>query len=121
MQVGGTMCHMTTSVHVTGLVPAFTVADRVRKAREVAEMSQQELADATGMARSGIARIEGPESRPRRTSLIAIAMATGVDLTWLQTGETPAGSDPDGGGVVRHQGLEPRTRWFGALGHLRAA
>ena len=121
MQVKGTMCHMTTSVNVSGRVPAFTIGDRVRKARESAGLSQQQLADATGMARSGIVKIEGPESRPRRTSLIAIAMATGVDLTWLQTGETPAGSDLDGGGVVRHQGLEPRTRWFGALGHLRAA
>jgi len=111
---------MTTSVNVSGRVPAFTIGDRVRKARESAGLSQQQLADATGMARSGIVKIEGPESRPRRTSLIAIAMATGVDLTWLQTGETPAGN-PGGGEVVRHQGLEPRTRWFGVPRLLPAA
>lgn len=84
-------------------------------------MSQQELADRAGMTRGGIVKIEGPASRPRRSSLIVISLATGVDLNWLETGETPAGDNPDGGGVVRHQGLEPRTRWFGALGDLRAA
>ena len=106
--------HMTTSTHMAGAVPHFTVADRVRKAREYAGMQQTELANAAGMARSGVARIEsGKGGTPRRSSLIAIAFATGVDLTWLETGETPDPDNPVGGSEVRHQGLEPRTRWLG--------
>ena len=71
-------------------------------------MDQQELADRVGMSRGGLAKIEQGKSEPRRTTLISIAFATGVDLGWLETGETPAGN-PDGGDAVRHQGLEPRT------------
>lgn len=114
------MAHMTHSV-ASGFVPEWVVGDRVRKVREVKGLSQGELAEMIGMARTTVARIEQGVTVPRRSVLMAIAMATGVDRAWLETGETPAGNDPDGGGVVRHQGLEPRTRWFGALGDLRAA
>jgi transcriptional regulator with XRE-family HTH domain len=83
---------MTTSINMPGAVPQFTVSDRVRKAREYAGMQQGELAAAAGMARSGVARIEsGKGGRPRRSSLIAIAFATGVNLAWLETGKPPAG------------------------------
>lgn len=54
------------------------IADRVRKAREHSGMSQTELATETGMARSGLARIE-QGGTPRRSTLILISMATGVD------------------------------------------
>ena len=72
-------------------------------------MGQQELAEKIGMSRSGLAKIEQGKSVPRRTTLIAVAFATGVDLHWLETGEAPAEIDPDGGEGVRHQGIEPRT------------
>ncbi len=42
-----------------------------------------------------------------------IENVTGISAAYLLTGieETPAGPNgPDGGSVVRHQGLEPRTR-----------
>ena len=46
------------------------------------------------------------------------ALTTGVDLQWLETGEAPPlGDEAD----VRHQGLEPRTRWFAASGEPDAA
>ena len=92
---------MTTSVNMAGRVPEFDVSDRVRKARESAGMQQAELAERAGMARSGVARIEsGKGGKPRRSSLIAIAFATGVDLMWLETGKTPAGPEPDGGEML---------------------
>ena len=103
------MSHMTNAIHIAGKVPTWTVADRVRKARESAGMKQNELAEKVGMSRGGIARIEQGKGEPRRTTLIAVSFATGVDLTWLETGETPAENGPGGGGVVRHQGIEPRT------------
>lgn len=94
------------------LSPQFDLADRVRKAREYAGFTQQGLADETGMARSGLAQIEQGKTTPRRSSLKLIALATGVDQRWLETGETPTGGNPGGGNAVRHQGLEPRTHCF---------
>lgn len=88
---------MTTFLHSVGAVPAWTVGDRVRKARDYAGMNQGDLAEATGMARSGLARIEQGGSTPRRSSLRLIALATGVDLYWLKTGKTPIRPEPNGG------------------------
>lgn len=106
---------MTTSHKLTGFVPEWSIADRVRKARECAGLKQEEFAELVGMSRAGLARIEQGKGEPRRTTLIAIAFATGVSLDWLETGKTPGGDEPDGGNqsdVVRHQGLEPRTHWL---------
>ena len=50
-----------------------------------------------------------------------IAEQLHVSEKWLRDGgpmahaENPRPDGPDGGSVVRHQGLEPRTRWFGAF------
>lgn len=100
---------MTTSIQMGGKVPNWTIADRVRKAREFSGLKQLDLAESVGMARTSLARIEQGKSEPRRTTLIAIAFATGVSLDWLEHGETPAPDNPGGGEVVRHQGIEPRT------------
>lgn len=106
---------------MSGVVPEFTIADRVRKAREYAGMQQGELADKAGMARSGIARIEsGKGGAPRRSSLIAIAFATGVDLTWLETGETPTGNNPNGGNECAIRDLNPEPADLGASCDLAA-
>ena len=105
----GIISLMTISLNEGGAIPHLELRHRVRLARDYAGMSQGELAEATGMARSGIAKIEAGDTSPRRTSISLIAFATGVNRHWLETGETPAGEGPDGGGVVRHQGIEPRT------------
>lgn len=110
------MIHMTTHAKknhdqpLAGAIPEFGTPDRVRKAREFRDMTQTELAEQTEIARATIARIEQGKSNPRRPTLISIALATGVDFHWLETGKTPTGDNPDGGGAVGHQGLEPRTR-----------
>lgn len=100
---------MTTSIHTAGAVPEFELKHRVKLAREYAGLSQEELADETGLSRGGIAKIERGESATRRSSITLIAFATGVDRDWLEYGETPAPDNPGGGDVVRHQGIEPRT------------
>lgn len=100
---------MTNAIQLNGAVPKFDIYDRVRKAREYAGLTQSELAEKAGLARSGLARIEQGKGRPRRATIIALAFATGIDLNWLEHGETPAGDNPDGGSAVRHQGIEPRT------------
>ncbi|WP_165241729.1 helix-turn-helix domain-containing protein [Corynebacterium lizhenjunii] len=94
---------------MAGAVPTWTLSDRVRKARDFSGLKQAELSERVGMARTSLARIEQGKTKPRRTTLIAIAFATGVSLEWLENGETPGGGEPTGGEVVRHQGLEPRT------------
>ncbi len=101
---------MTTATNMHGVVPTFDMGDRLTKARKVAGLSQTEMAEAIDISRRSVGSYESGESEPKRHVVLAWAMATGVDGFWLLTGEAP---DPDGPGasvLVRHQGLEPRTR-----------
>lgn len=99
-----------------GLVPTWTVGDRLRKAREMAGLQAQELASDIDVDRNTVGNYERGRVKPRTIVLKAWALRTGVSLQWLQTGETPAGpGGPDGGQEVRHQGLEPRTRCVTAI------
>lgn len=50
-------------------------------------MDQTELANATGLSRQSISAYERNLSIPRRPALLAIALATGFDFRWLETGE----------------------------------
>lgn len=106
------ICHMTKALGSNGIVPTIEIRHRIGIAREVAGMKQVDLARELGMSRSTLAGIEQGTRKPRRGEVIAIAFATGVSLDWLETGETPAGDNPDGGSAVRHQGIEPRTHWL---------
>ena len=112
--------HMTKALHSAGIVPRFELKHRVKLAREVSGMQQTELAEKTGLSRTTIVNIERGDSIPRRSSLTLIAFATGVDRNWLENGETPAGDNPGGGEVVRHQGLEPRTHCLTSKDSRRA-
>ncbi len=79
----------------TRRVPAFIAGDRLRKAREVAHLTQSELAARIGVHRDSIMRAEGTDS-PKYTIIAAYALATGVDFEWLQTGEcTPRDLNPE--------------------------
>lgn len=100
---------MTHAVDLSGKIPQWTVADRVRKARESAGLKQNDLSELLGMARTSLARIEQGKSDPRRTTLIGIAFATNVDLNWLETGKTPGGDMPTGGEecAIRESNPEP--------------
>lgn len=111
---------MTTSFNMGGNIPTWELQDRIARARRHAGLEQGELAERSGLSRKSISRYETGLSTPRRPALIAIALATGVDLNWLETGKTPAGDNPGGGGAVGHQGLEPRTRCFGVKPRLTA-
>ena len=91
-----------------GRVPSWDIHDRLAKARRTAGLEQGELADLAGVSRKSISNWELGNSTPRRSSIIAIAFATGVNLEWLEKGITPV-ENPDGGEAVRHQGIEPRT------------
>ena len=82
------------SIQAAGAVPDWTMADRLRKAREYAALEQGQLAQMIGASRTTIGNAERGANKPRRPLVIAWAMATGVDLTWLETGRAPAPDDP---------------------------
>lgn len=57
-----------------------TIIDRLRSLREQKKWTQQELADAAGVTRSAIARLESAEHSPRLETLHAVARVLGYDL-----------------------------------------
>jgi len=60
---------------------ADTVGRTVKWARKRAGMTQQDLAEATGMPQPSIARIEAGNVVPRTSTLIALLEATGHRLS----------------------------------------
>jgi transcriptional regulator with XRE-family HTH domain len=68
------------------LVPQWTVGDRLRKARELTGMTQQQWADEIGVSRGTVANYEAERQAPKRPVLLAWSMAAGVELAWLRDG-----------------------------------
>ncbi|WP_084253082.1 helix-turn-helix transcriptional regulator [Devriesea agamarum] len=79
-----------------GNIPQITKAVRLRLAREHAGLEQAELAERIGASRRTIGSAERGERDPRRTLVMAWALATGVPLQWIETGRVPS---PDGDGT----------------------
>lgn len=104
-----------------GIVPTLTAAQRLMIARMHVGLTQGEMAERLGVTTATVQRTESGHTRPRRTTVMAWSMATGVNLRWLETGEAPPSGGDDGAGKVRHQGLEPRTRWFTVVPGQRTA
>ena len=102
---------------MAGLIPVFTIHDRLRKAREASGLDQHQLAEAMGVSRATVSNYEtGFSSKPRKIVLNAWAMATGVPIQWIETGTAPgAGDDGSPGRWGRGfreapaVGLEPTT------------
>lgn len=80
-----------------------TVDQRIRRARALAGLTQQGLAERIGVQRGAVAQWESPTGcMPSMDHLVAIAVTTGTSLEWLGTGrgeprkgleEVPAGAD----------------------------
>lgn len=75
-----------TELSVPGIVPQWTMADRLRKARETAGLEQDALAKELGVSRNTVSSYERGKVAPRRPVLIAWALRTGVPLAWLMHG-----------------------------------
>lgn len=75
-------------------IPAWTMGDRLRKAREEAGYDQRRFADLIGVSRQTITNAEKGHKTVRKITLNAWAMATGVPVEWLVSGEVPGGPDP---------------------------
>lgn len=65
-----------------GVVPEWTAADRLVKARQVAGLTQVELAKRLGIAEKTVKRYEASGDGKRGT-LIGWAFTCGVDVAWL--------------------------------------
>lgn len=109
-----------TTAQSFGRVPAIDLPVRLLIARSSAGMSQAELAKAIGAGRATIANYEA--GKPvKRSTVMAWALATGIDANWLMTGDEPPSPDGDGGSEVRPKGFEPLTFWSGRLSLLPAS
>lgn len=66
----------------------MNIGDRVKRAREAAELSLAELARTIGVSRSAIGQIEnGMTKSPTAENLYKIACKTKTNLDWLITGK----------------------------------
>jgi transcriptional regulator with XRE-family HTH domain len=66
-----------------GVTLEFTLGDRLRKARQYANMEIQELASAVDVHRQSVARYETDQAVPKRGTMLLWSMATGVSFSWL--------------------------------------
>lgn len=66
-----------------------TVGDRLKWARSVRLMEQEELSEKAGVGVATISRIENGrlQRAPRLSTLRRLADALGVDYVWLTTGD----------------------------------
>ena len=67
-------------------VPMERMADRMRAARVLADLSQQELADRLGISIGTVKRREYGHGSVSAENLMALAQSTGVPLAWLVCG-----------------------------------
>lgn len=100
---------MTRAVVTGGVVPDWTMSDRLRKAREFAGLSQGELAEAVDLSPRAVGNYEAGRRVPRRPAILAWSAATGVSMFWLENGENPPSGDDGGPVSVRPKGFEPLT------------
>lgn len=71
----------------TRVRPSWTLGDRIRKARDAADMTQVELAEVLGVHPKTVARWESMHSQIGLEVLYRIAEVTNVDARWLVLGE----------------------------------
>lgn len=111
---------MSQQTAMTGGVPAWDLADRLRKAlreankREGVDLSVEELAEELGYSRQSAGNWMAGRAEPRRAVILQWAARTGVNARWLETGEAPPMTpDGDGGQVI------DGTGWFNRTAELR--
>lgn len=61
----------------------MTFSDKIKRARDVANLTQQELADSIGVSKRTIASYESQGAVPRRSTLAKLARALKVSVKYL--------------------------------------
>lgn len=80
-----------------GVVPEFTIGDRLRKAREVTGLDQEQFALAIGVSRGTVSNYEGGTTTHLKPIVLKQwALHAGVLLEWIETGIVPDPTGPDG-------------------------
>lgn len=103
---------MTTSTDTSIGGYVFHEGDRIRKAREVMELSQDELAERTSISRATISNYERGSS-VKRSSRRLLAMSLGVTPEWLETGSLNTGQGrPEGLPSNVNSGCRNRRRHY---------
>ena len=68
----------------------FDLADRMRKALRVADLSVNEAAERMNVSRNTIGNWLSGRSKPGTEQLVVFAAVTGAPYEWLRTGHAPA-------------------------------
>ena len=90
----------------------MTFSDKIKRSCEVADLTQQELADLVGVSKRTIASYESTNAMARRTTLVKLARALKVSVRYLSDDEcTDPLADIEKDGYVE----EARQR-YGASG-----
>ena len=69
-------------------IPTFTLGDRLRKAREHAGVSVDEMAAILDVSDRTVRNYEGDKTPIKRPSVVAYAMRCNVPIDWLIAGHT---------------------------------
>lgn len=98
-------------------VPTITFATRLILVRRELGLSVKAAASQCGLHYATWSTWENGRKPADMAAVVsAIVEGLGVDRDWLMWGQTQNAPRPDGpegeSGVVRHEGLEPPTRWF---------
>ncbi|MDI3480825.1 MAG: repressor LexA [Tepidanaerobacteraceae bacterium] len=66
-----------------------TIGDRIKYLREKNNVTQQQLADATGLERGNLSHYEKNKIKPSAETIVALARFFKVSTDWLLTGQEP--------------------------------
>ena len=64
----------------------WTLVERLRKSRMLADLDQDQIASAIGVARNTVSNWERGRSEPSASAFVRWARVTGVTLEWLAEG-----------------------------------
>lgn len=80
-----------------GVIPQWTLGDRLKKARQQTGLTTREFAVQIGVSQKTVTDAENDKHDVRRITILMWSAKTGVPLEWLESGETSTPQPPDGG------------------------
>lgn len=112
-----------TTAHGERVIPALTLGWRLKMARSMTGLGVRDFAEQIGVSHGTVTSAELDQRAVRPITIKMWAMATGVDLDWLNTGVVTA-DNPDGGPGesgstpgYAHNTRALRPNVFGPIGH----